>query len=61
MVPILQYDKDDSRATFEAEDGKRQGISNMFLIGTDKMSTGVRNWDRTPQSYCSPESSTIGR
>jgi hypothetical protein len=43
MVPILHYDKDDSRATFEAEDGKRQCISNMFLIGTGKVPTGVRN------------------
>jgi hypothetical protein len=30
MVPILHYDKDDSHATFIAEDGKRQGISNVF-------------------------------
>jgi hypothetical protein len=51
MVPILHYDKEDSRATFGAEDGKRQGISNMSLIGTGKVPTGVRNWEPTPQSY----------
>jgi hypothetical protein len=43
MVPILHYDKDDSRATFKAEDGKRQGISNISLIGAGKVPTGARN------------------